>query len=215
MERAACLLDIESLTYEEAVELQLKMASMVSEYDFSKKYELFCGVDVAYSNQHAVAAAVVQDEYGKVVEVSKCRYMIRHAYIPGLLFLREVLPMLNAIKGLKNDFDALLVDGNGRLHPRKFGIACYVGIVLDKPTIGVAKKLLCGQVKTVNGRRVVILDGEVVGEEVIKNVYVSIGHKISLSTAVEIVKKLIRNGRLPSPILVAHRVANEELRQIK
>ncbi|MEM1991459.1 MAG: endonuclease V [Nitrososphaerota archaeon] len=211
MERSAYLLDLESLTYEEAVELQVRMASMVSEYDFSKKYELFCGVDVAYSNQHAVAVAVIQNEDGSVVEVSKRRYTVRHVYVPGLLFLREAPPMLNVIKSLKNDFDVLLVDGNGRLHPRKFGIACYVGIMLDKPTIGVAKRLLCGQIKTVNGRRVVVLNGDIVGEAVAKDVYVSVGHKISLSTAVEIVKKLMRAGRLPSPILVAHRMANEEL----
>ncbi|MCS7136209.1 MAG: endonuclease V [Nitrososphaerota archaeon] len=203
-------MDLESLTYEEAVKLQSRMASMVLEYDFSENYELFCGVDVAYSGQHAIAAAVVEDKNGSVVEISKFRCAVRREYVPGLLFIREASPMLNAIKGLKNDFDVLLVDGNGRLHPRKFGIACYVGVVLDKPTIGVAKRLLCGQVKTVNGRRVVMLNDEIVGEEVSKNVYVSIGHKISLSTAVKIVKKLTRDGSLPSPILAAHKVATEE-----
>lgn len=213
MEGSTYLLGLESLTYEEAVKLQLRMANMVSEHDFSEKYELFCGVDVTYSNQHAVAVAVIQNEDESLVEVSKCEYTVRHEYIPGLLFLREAPPMIKAIKGLKSDFDVLLVDGNGRLHPRKFGIACYVGIVLDKPTIGVAKRLLCGQIKTVNGRRIVMLNGDIVGEVVAKDVYVSVGHKISLDTAVEIVKKLTRNGRLPSPIFTAHRMANEELKR--
>lgn len=205
--------DLEALTYEEAVELQIRMASIVSEHDSFEKYELFCGVDVAYSNQHAVAVAVIQSKDGSLLEVSKYACVVRHAYVPGLLFLREAPPMLNAIKGLKNDFDVLLIDGNGRLHPRKFGIACYIGIVLDKPTIGVAKRLLCGQVKMVNGKRVVVLNGDVVGEEVASNVYVSVGHKISLSTAVKIVKELMKGDRLPSPILAAHRIANDELRR--
>lgn len=204
---------LEPLSYEEAVQLQLNMASMVSEFDFLKEYRLFCGVDVAYSNQQAVAAAVVQDQDGNTLEAVKHRCAVRHAYVPGLLFLREAPPMIDAVRSLRSDFDVLLVDGNGRLHPRKFGIACYIGIVLDKPTIGVAKKLLCGQVKTMHGRRVVVLYGDVVGEEVSKNVYVSVGHKISLNTAVEIVKKLTKGSRLPSPILAAHRLATEELKR--
>jgi deoxyribonuclease V len=211
MREMAHLLNLESLTYDEAIKLQLEMASMVSEHDVLESYELFCGVDVAYSNQNAVAVAIIQDKDGRIVEVSKHKCIVRHVYVPGLLFLREAPPMLNAIKGLKSDFDVLLVDGNGRLHPRKFGIACYIGIVLDKPTIGVAKKLLCGQVKRVGGRRVVMLNGDVVGEEVFKNVYVSVGHKISLNTAIEIVKGLTKNGQIPSPILAAHKIANEEL----
>ncbi|MEM2909678.1 MAG: endonuclease V [Nitrososphaerota archaeon] len=212
MEESAYLWSIESLSYEAAVKLQLKMADMVSEFDFLKEYKLFCGVDVAYSGQHAVAAAVVQDQDGNIIEVGKYRCIVQRAYIPGLLFLREAPPMINAVKSLKSDFDVLLVDGNGRLHPRKFGIACYVGIVLDKPTIGVAKKLLCGQVKTAHGRRVVTLDDDVIGEVVSKNVYVSVGHKISLNMAVEIVKKLTDDW-LPSPILAAHNMATEELKR--
>jgi len=118
--------------------------------------------------------------------------------------LRESDPILNALNKLKTDFDLLLIDGHGRLHPRFCGLACYIGIKINKPTIGVAKKLLCGNVKS-NSK--IEYDGKILGFELKNNkkrIYVSIGHKISLNSAVSFVKRLILQDKwYPEPLRLA------------
>jgi deoxyribonuclease V len=118
--------------------------------------------------------------------------------------LRESGPILSTLKLLKENFDVLLIDGNGRLHPRKFGLACYVGIVLDKPTIGIAKSLLCGKIIG----NLVKLDDEilayVIEKKKGKKIFVSIGNKISLETAAKLTESMIIEGEwLPEPLRVA------------
>lgn len=112
---------------------------------------------------------------------------------------------LPAIESFPNDFDLLLIDGNGILHPRRFGLASHVGVLLNKPTIGVAKSLLMGKVK--NG---FVYDGsEIVGAELRLNgkpIYVSPGHLIDLKTSIEIVRKFTKRG-LPELLKRAHRLA--------
>jgi deoxyribonuclease V len=85
------------------------------------------------------------------------------------------------------DYDLLLVDGHGMLHPRKCGIACYLGFTLDKPAVGVAKSRLCG---TVRPDGFVEMAGEILGYAISEKMYVSVGHKVSLKTAIAIVQKL-------------------------
>jgi deoxyribonuclease V len=99
--------------------------------------------------------------------------------------LREAEPIFYTLKSLKNSYDLLLVDGHGLLHPRKCGLACFVGVTLNKPTIGVAKSLLCG---TVRPDGFVELGGELLGYAVSKKMYVSVGHRITLKTAIAFVK---------------------------
>jgi len=123
-------------------------------------------------------------EKGQVVESVGTKSTVTHPYIPGLLMLREAEPIFQTIRALKNDYDLLLVDGHGQLHPRKCGLACYVGVTLDKPAIGVAKSRLCG---TVRHDGFIELGGEVLGC-LLGKLYISVGHRVSLKTAVEIVK---------------------------
>jgi deoxyribonuclease V len=101
--------------------------------------------------------------------------------------LREAPPIFHTLKLLKNNYDLLLVDGHGLLHPRKCGLACYIGVTLDKPTIGIAKSLLCG---TVRPDGFIELDGEILGYAISKKLYVSVGHRITLKTAIALVKEL-------------------------
>jgi deoxyribonuclease V len=108
---------------------------------------------------------------------------------------------------LKKSFDVLLVDGHGILHPRKCGLACYIGIIIDKPTIGVAKNLLCGSILENN---YIEYNKKILGYRIRKNnkkdIYVSIGHKISLETAVNIVINLTKKKEfIPEPLKIADR----------
>ena len=112
---------------------------------------------------------------------------VKYPYVPGLLILREAEPIFYTLNLLKNNYDLLLIDGHGLLHPRKCGLACYIGVTLDRPTIGVAKSRLCG---TVRSDGFVSLDGEILGYAISKKLYISVGHRITLKTAIALVKEL-------------------------
>ena len=118
--------------------------------------------------------------------------------------LRESKPILKTLDKLKNNFDLLYVDGHGKLHPRQCGLACYIGLAIDKPVIGVGKSLLCGKIRS---DKKVEFQGQVLGQTLIHNnkkIFVSIGHKISLKTAVKITNELILpNQWYPEPLRLA------------
>ena len=116
--------------------------------------------------------------------------------------LREGKPLLKTLRLLKNPYDVLLIDSHGMLHPRKCGLACYVGIIIDKPTIGVAKKLLCGSTLENN---YIEYNEKILGYRIRKHnkkdIYISIGYKISLKTAVSIVRNLTKKCEfIPEPL---------------
>jgi deoxyribonuclease V len=171
------------LKYADAIRLQDEIAEKVVAYDDFEKIKRVCGVDVAYDGDTTYCSAVVMEK-GKVAESVNTKTKTTHPYIPGLLMLREAEPIFQTVRTLKNGYDLLLVDGHGQLHPRKCGLACYVGVTLDKPAIGVAKSRLCG---TVRPDGFIELGGEVLGY-LLGKLYVSVGHKVSLKTAIEIVK---------------------------
>src|SRR2546425_5267011 len=136
------------IDYIRAIELQLRLSQKVVTKDCTNKIRKVCGVDVSYNDETARASAVVMDAITlDVLEHATLETKVKAPYIPGFLMLRESEPILSVLKSLKNNFDLLIVDGNGQLHPRKCGIASYLGIILNKPTIGVAKSLLCGNIK--------------------------------------------------------------------
>lgn len=118
----------------------------------------------------------------------------------------ESEPIINTLISLKNRFDLLLIDGHGVLHPRRCGLASYVGVIIDRPTIGVAKSLLCGIVKENN---FIDVDGVISGFKLVKEkkkpIYISVGHKINLIDAIRIVKQLVKpKERIPEPLRLAH-----------
>jgi deoxyinosine 3'endonuclease (endonuclease V) len=179
------------LKHGDAIRLQNEIAEKVAAHDDFDRIKRVCGIDVAYDHDTAYCSAVVMEK-SKVVESAGTKTRVTHPYIPGLLMLREAEPIFQTIRALKDDYDLLLVDGHGQLHPRKCGLACYVGVKLDKPTIGVAKSRLCG---TVRPDGFIELGGEVLGC-LLGKLYVSVGYRISLKTAVEIVKLAIEPLRL-------------------
>jgi len=137
-------------------------------------------------------------------------------YVPGLLAFREVPVLAEAFRRLSQRPDLLLVDGQGLAHPRRFGIACHLGLLLDLPTIGCAKSRLVGEHGPLGedvGRRTELRDGpEVLGLVLrtragVTPVYVSVGHRIGLSEAAEWTLRLCRGYRLPEPARLAHQAA--------
>lgn len=197
---------VPSLNYLWAKELQFSIAKKIITDDcVSKKIEYICGVDVSYRHNIACAAAVILNYNLELIESVSTRSQVRFPYIPGLFMLREAVPILKTIRALKHPFDVLLVDGHGVLHPRRCGLASYVGYVSGIPTIGVAKKLIVGVIID-NG--FVEYEGDILGCKVHmesgKDIFVSVGHSISLHSAVGLVTKLTKiNEWIPEPLRLA------------
>jgi deoxyribonuclease V len=161
---------------------------------------------VAYRNNIAYCSAVLMNKNTMEIKESvNVTLKVKHPYVPGFFVLRESEIIINILKPLRNRFDLLLIDGHGVLHPRRCGLASYVGIIIDKPTIGVAKKILCG---TVNADQFIDVDGVISGFKMIKEkkkpIYISVGHKINLINAIGIIKQLVRpEERIPEPLRLA------------
>jgi deoxyribonuclease V len=195
--------------YVNVIKFQEQLAKkIVMKDDFDKEIEYVCGVDVSYKKDVAYCSAViVKKNTLEVVEVVKNKSIIKYPYIPGLFVLRESNPILHTLKLLKNPFQLLLIDGHGILHPRRCGLACYIGIVANKPTIGVAKSLLCGSLRSNSlGKYNDDVLGYAIQEEGNPNkmIYVSTGHKISLLTSIQLVISLTKIGELiPEPLRIA------------
>jgi deoxyribonuclease V len=187
-----------------------------------KKIRLIGGVDVAYSNDAAIGAVAVLDfDSFKLVETRTAACQILCPYIPTLLSFRETMPAVMCIRKLKTQPDVFLVDAHGFAHPYRCGFASHLGLVIRKPTIGVAKEKLIGQVEPVQTGEAASInfESEVVGAALTtkpntKPIYVSVGHMVSLSTAIKIVKYCTRNNRIPEPLLKAHLTATQEKRKI-
>src|SRR5919112_1896567 len=177
--------------YADAIRLQKDVAKKViwAKDDFGEISRI-CGVDIAYSasSNAAYCSAVIMDRNTQhLIESIDVQTIVKCPYVPGLLMLREAEPIFYTLKLLKNSYDLLLIDGHGLLHPRKCGLACYIGVTLDRPTIGIAKSRLCG---TVEPDGFVELDGELLGYAISKKNYISVGHRITLKTAIELVKEV-------------------------
>jgi len=191
--------------YAKTIKLQELLSKKVIQKDYLLDMTTIGGTDVSYKNGVARASGVIlKNKTLELLEYKILQSQVTTPYISGLLMLRESRPILSVLKLLEGDFDLLLVDGNGRLHPRRCGLACYLGIILDKPVIGVAKSLLCGREEDDN----VILDREILGKIIEKKkgkkIFVSVGNKITLDTATCLVKSLIREDQwLPEPLRLA------------
>ena len=181
-----------------------------------KEPRLVAGADVAYSQRtHRVYAAVVVVELPSLetVESVGVTRAATFPYIPGLLSFREVPPLLDAFERLSRAPDVVVFDGQGLAHPRRFGLACHAGLLLDAPSIGCAKTRLVGEHDAVPDRRgasaPLRAEGETVGavvrtRERVTPVFVSPGHRADTPSAVELVLALASRYRLPEPQRRAH-----------
>lgn len=157
----------------------------------------------------------------QVAEHSVVEDRISFPYVPGLLSFRESPLVIRALEGLSIDPDLIMVDGQGLAHPRRFGIACHIGLLMDVPTLGCAKSRLCGTHATLGDERgaytELIHNDEVIGVTLRTKVrtnpiYVSIGHKVGLETAVRLTLDCCRGYRVPDPTRYAHLAAGGNLK---
>ncbi|HHE75696.1 MAG TPA: methylated-DNA--[protein]-cysteine S-methyltransferase [Candidatus Aciduliprofundum boonei] len=173
--------------------------------DFSPQF--VGGVDISYDGRMAYGVLAIFDTRGKLVERIEKIMKIKFPYIPTYLAFKEE-PLISSLLKEWSEPLVLMVDGNGILHPRGMGLATYVGVKNDVPTIGVAKKLLMGEVRGVH----IYLSGKRVGaflkSGIKKGIYVSPGHRISLETSLKIVKEYLKYKN-PEPLRIAHLFANK------
>lgn len=202
--------------------VQRELAGKVSLGDGFLGPRRVAGVDVAYLGKRAFTAAVVLDyETQEVLEERAVEGEVNFPYIPTFLAFREAPLVMEAVEGL--EFDMLILDGQGIAHPRGLGIASHVGVLLDLATIGVAKRLLCGEVAgevLVGSPAPIVYRGAEVGyafraRRGVKPIYISPGHRVSLPSALRIVEGCMKGHRLPEPTRQAHILATAARRKVK
>ena len=203
----------ENISPQAAIALQKKLAPLVKETsELPARIESLIGCDATYFHGTTVAAAIrVRYEELKFEAKKLVQEPIKFPYIPGLLAFREAPAVLKAVRALRAKSYVCLLDAHGLAHPRRFGLACFVGVALDQPTVGVAKSLLYGRV---SGNRVLDKQNNPIAEIVTlpisgRRIYVSVGHKISLRDAVKVVKYCL-NSAGPLPIRLAHEEVTRE-----
>ena len=208
--------------YKAAVAIQADLrGKLVLSDDGPRNIRIVAGADISCTKgDDRVYAAVVLLDAATLEVVEEARYSCRIAfpYIPGLLSFREGPPMLRAFEKLRKRPDMVLFDGQGIAHPRGFGLAAHMGLILDIPAVGCAKTRLTGSFEEPGVRRgqhsLLVHDGKRIGAVVrtkdrVKPVFVSQGHRVSLERAVEIVLQCTPRYRIPEPIRRAHILVNQ------
>lgn len=182
--------------------------------------EYVAGIDIGFENQGKItraAIAVLNFPDLELVEQQVVRDKTRFPYVPGYLSFREVPAALKAFEKLRITPDLLLCDGQGIAHPRRFGLACHLGLWTGLPSIGVAKSRLIGSHKEVASEKgnwqPLLDDKEVIGAVLrtrtnVAPVFVSIGHKIDLQTAINYTLRCTTKYRLPETTRWAHKLAS-------
>jgi len=205
--------------------MQKILASRVVERDVVQDPEKICGIDLAYVKEKGkeigIACAVVCNRHGEIIDRSCRAVNIEFPYIPTLLSLRELRPMVVAFRSLRERPDIVMIDGHGKAHPYRLGIASHFGVVMKVPTIGCAKSLLYGELSNCREDQCDIVDpenGEIIGRALKhynKYVYVSVGNLVTLDTACRVVREMLRTrSQMPLPILYAHNMCNEYKRRV-
>ncbi|MBO0722569.1 MAG: deoxyribonuclease V [Blastocatellia bacterium] len=214
-----------NLTPKEAVELQKRLRGLVKLDGRAKEITRIAGADVSFNKFSATiytGLVVLSFPELQIIESVGIRSTARFPYVPGLLSFRETPPLLEAWEKLQTRPDVLMLDGQGLAHPRRFGFACHVGVLLDLPTIGCAKSILVGEheeLAPAAGSRSPLIDrGEQVGvalrtKKNVAPVYVSPGHLIDLASAADIVFMSARKYRQPEPTRQAHLLVNRLRRE--
>ena len=217
-----------NVDYAGARELQTLLAPRVShENAVPEAPRLIAGVDISGAERAAEAlGAVVVLRYPEMelVEVQTVRKVPLIPYIPGLLSFREIPVLLEAFERLESVPDVIICDGHGLAHPRRFGLACHLGMVLDTPSIGCAKSILVGKYGALSpeaGSAAALVDkGEPVGVALRTQtgktpVFVSVGHKVDLASAIRWVMATVTKYRLPEPGRLAHLAASGRIQSFR
>lgn len=203
-----------------AIQIQRELRRRLNVKAYRGSIETVAGVDVSYDRRSPVvyaAAVVMRLRDRQILETATAATLATFPYIPGLLSFREAPVVLRAFKKLRRRPDCLICDGQGIAHPRRFGLACHLGLVLDLPSIGCAKSLLVGAYRQPASKRgsfkTLSDNGERVGiilrtRDGIEPVYVSPGYRMSTQRAREIVLGTYGGYRIPEPTRQAHLLVN-------
>ncbi len=204
----------------QALEIQCRLRTQVVSRDRLGDIRRVAGVDVGFRQNGSItraAVAVLSFPQLQLLEQVVVDEPTRFPYVPGLLSFRELPALLSALARLKRQPDLILCDGQGYAHPRRFGLACHLGLLTDIPCIGAAKSRLIGshgELAEPKGSWVELSDkGETIGavlrtRDRVSPLYVSVGHRISLPTAIEYVLACCPRYRLPETTRQAHRLAS-------
>ncbi len=210
------------VTPEEAKAIQNRLRRQVIVTGPDSPPRTIAGVDVSFPKKSSptpiARAAIVLLSFPDLVPLAQTvvDVPVTFPYIPGLLAFREGPAILAALEELDETPDLMIFDGHGLAHPRRMGIATHMGLLLDLPAIGCAKSRLCGYYEEPGperGDRSPLLEGEEVIGMVVRSrtgvspIFVSIGHRVSLESAVEIVLRCCTKYRLPEPTRLAHQAA--------
>jgi len=214
--------DTWNVTPAEARELQLRLRErLITHPPRGFAPRLIGGADLSiqrFARRGYAGIVVIDAESLETVEEATAVVDVTFPYIPGLLSFRELPAIAAAWKRLRKKPDVLIFDGNGYAHPRRFGLACHGGVLFDLPTIGCAKSIHVGRHGKLGKKRgstaPLIDDDEVIGMAVrtrdgVRPVYVSIGHRMDLKTAVELVLRMSTGYREPETTRRSHRLVNE------
>ncbi|MBS3815350.1 MAG: endonuclease V [Hadesarchaea archaeon] len=207
---------------DELSKIQNKVANLVVKEDKTEEINTIAGCDISFSqDEEAYAASVLLDfDSLEVIDNWVKKVKVDFPYIPTYLAFRELEPMLKVLNNVKAD--VYMLGAQGIAHPRRAGLASHLGVIIDKPALGVAKNILCGEAKDPDpekGSYKLLKDnGETIGAVVrtrsnVKPVYVSIGHKISLGKAIEVTLETSPKYKLPEPIRAAHNLATKRMKE--
>lgn len=210
------------VTPEEAIAIQQRLRERVRQSDGfdPERIRTIAGVDAAYKEIGRAAVVLLSYPELAVIEEANAVQESVFPYVPGLLSFRELPMVLAALERLRTAPDLIMVDGQGIAHPRRFGIAAHLGVYLDVPTIGCAKSRLTGRYDepgpAVGDRTPLTHRGETIGAVVRSKprsnpLFISVGHRVSLETAVAIVLRCLRGYRLPEPTRLADRLSRTAL----
>jgi deoxyribonuclease V len=211
------------LSSQEAINVQKQLAPQVREESPSATIRIIAGADCSYSQDDIDCAATIvlwDLERESVVETATSLSEVHFPYIPGLFAFREAPPILRMLEGLTVEPELLICDGHGIAHPRRFGLASHVGVLTGIPTIGCAKRRLCGtflEPDSVRGSKSPLFDrNEIIGTVLrtrtgVQPIIVSVGHLSDLSTAERVILACTPHSRLPEPLRLAHRLSSESL----
>ena len=207
-------------TIDAAVAIQQQLRDQVITEDQLGPVRFVAGVDVGFEQDGAItraAVAVLRWPELELHEQAIARRPTTFPYVPGFLSFREIPAVLDALEQLQTTPDILLCDGQGRAHPRRFGIACHLGVLTQLPAIGVAKSLLTGKHADVPDQRgawqPLMHNEEMIGAALrtrpgTRVLYISVGHRISLTTALDYVLRCAPKYRLPETTRMAHKLAS-------
>lgn len=210
-----------NLTARKAIEIQKQLAfEVVAEDKFDAPIKTVAGIDLGYDAANDTSRAVVvvlSFPDLELIESAEALLPIQFPYVPGLLSFRETPVAIKALEKLIVTPDVILCDGQGFAHPRRFGVACHIGLIADVQTVGVAKSLLVGKFESLSETRgsiaPLIHRNEQVGvalrtKDNVQPVFVSVGHRVNLETATEIVLQCAPKYRLPETTRLADKMAS-------